>query len=191
MCVDPLAGARSLIVADFDWLPDVRLPGRNAPLVAEKEQGVNKDHDTVLVPWGKADIFFPTGAPHTHAHTHARLEGRCTLPLSGSACMGAHQHVASPASAHADFDGLAQLYLASAEWVWGGQPPSGGGKAAPEPWSDGGHIAYAHYKQVSSSPCAPHGRLLRRRRGDGVSRALRDRCTPSSSSRLTMRRARC
>ncbi|KAG2497193.1 hypothetical protein HYH03_004782 [Edaphochlamys debaryana] len=50
----------SLIAADFDKLPDVRLPGRNAPLVAEKVGGRNIDHDTLFVPWGSADIFFPT-----------------------------------------------------------------------------------------------------------------------------------
>ncbi|GIL64584.1 hypothetical protein Vafri_18474 [Volvox africanus] len=50
----------SLIAADFDKLPDVRLPGRNAPLVAQKVGGRNLDHDTLFVPWGTADIFFPT-----------------------------------------------------------------------------------------------------------------------------------
>ncbi|GFR52698.1 hypothetical protein Agub_g15325, partial [Astrephomene gubernaculifera] len=50
----------SLIAADFDKLPDVQLPGRNAPLVAEKIGGRNIDHPSVLVPWGRADIFFPT-----------------------------------------------------------------------------------------------------------------------------------
>ncbi|GIL75540.1 hypothetical protein Vretimale_15115 [Volvox reticuliferus] len=50
----------SLIAADFDKLPDVRLPGRNAPLVAQKVGGRNIDHDTIFVPWGTADIFFPT-----------------------------------------------------------------------------------------------------------------------------------
>ncbi|GLI61912.1 hypothetical protein VaNZ11_004435 [Volvox africanus] len=50
----------SLIAADFDKLPDVRLPGRNAPLVAQKVGGRNIDHDTLLIPWGTADIFFPT-----------------------------------------------------------------------------------------------------------------------------------
>eukprot|EP00198_Chlamydomonas_reinhardtii_P004507 XP_001693843.1 predicted protein [Chlamydomonas reinhardtii] len=50
----------SLIAADFDKLPDVRLAGRNAPLVAEKVGGRNIDHDSLFVPWGTADIFFPT-----------------------------------------------------------------------------------------------------------------------------------
>ncbi|MEW5300862.1 MAG: hypothetical protein WDW36_003761 [Sanguina aurantia] len=50
----------SLIAADFDALPDVSVAGTNAPLVAEKVDGVNIDHKTIYVPWGKADIFFPT-----------------------------------------------------------------------------------------------------------------------------------
>ncbi|GAX75066.1 hypothetical protein CEUSTIGMA_g2510.t1 [Chlamydomonas eustigma] len=50
----------SIIAADFDYLPDVKIPGKNAPLVSEKVNGINKDHDTLYVPWGKADIFFPT-----------------------------------------------------------------------------------------------------------------------------------
>lgn len=32
--------ARSLIASDFDRLPDIRIPGRNAPLVAEKVSGL-------------------------------------------------------------------------------------------------------------------------------------------------------
>jgi hypothetical protein len=51
----------TLIAADFDALPDVVVPGRNAPLVSgRKGAGVTVDYDTVLVPWGAADIFFPT-----------------------------------------------------------------------------------------------------------------------------------
>lgn len=50
----------SLILADFDFLPEVRIPGKNAPLVAEKVGGRKVDHDTLFVPWGTADIFFPT-----------------------------------------------------------------------------------------------------------------------------------
>jgi hypothetical protein len=51
----------TLIAADFDALPDVVVPGRNAPLVSGREgAGVTVDFDTVLVPWGAADIFFPT-----------------------------------------------------------------------------------------------------------------------------------
>eukprot|EP00798_Chlamydomonas_sp_ICE-L_P003189 gene3189-13203_t len=50
----------SLIAADFDKLPHVQVPGTNAPLIAEKVGGENIDHPTIYVPWGKADIFFPT-----------------------------------------------------------------------------------------------------------------------------------
>ena len=50
----------SIILSDFDFLPEVRIPGRNAPLVAEKVGGNKVDHDTIYVPWGTADIFFPT-----------------------------------------------------------------------------------------------------------------------------------
>lgn len=50
----------SIILSDFDFLPEVRIPGKNAPLVAEKVGGSKVDHDTLYVPWGTADIFFPT-----------------------------------------------------------------------------------------------------------------------------------
>jgi hypothetical protein len=51
----------TLIAADFDALPDVRVAGRNAPLVSGRDApGVVRDYDSVLVPWGAADIFFPT-----------------------------------------------------------------------------------------------------------------------------------
>lgn len=51
----------TLLAADFDALPDVVVPGRNAPLVSGRQgPGVTVDYDTVLVPWGEADIFFPT-----------------------------------------------------------------------------------------------------------------------------------
>ncbi|KAL6749802.1 putative S-adenosyl-L-methionine-dependent methyltransferase-domain-containing protein [Haematococcus lacustris] len=50
----------SLIAGDFDHLPLTKIPGRNAPIVAEKVKGENVEHDTILVPWGTADIFFPT-----------------------------------------------------------------------------------------------------------------------------------
>lgn len=64
----------TLIAADFDALPDIKLAGKNAPLVSGRlEGGTVQDYSSVLVPWGSADIFFPT-----------------------------------------DFDGLSQLYQASA-----------------------------------------------------------------------------
>jgi hypothetical protein len=51
----------SLIAADFDALPDIKLPGRNAPLVSGRGEGGSvQDYSSVLVPWGTADIFFPT-----------------------------------------------------------------------------------------------------------------------------------
>lgn len=53
--------SHTLIAADFDALPDVQVPGINAPLVSSRtSQGQAQDHDTVFVPWGSADIFFPT-----------------------------------------------------------------------------------------------------------------------------------
>jgi hypothetical protein len=57
----------TLIAADFNCLPEVRVAGRNAPLVSGRRpadkartRSVVEDYSTVLVPWGKADIFFPT-----------------------------------------------------------------------------------------------------------------------------------
>lgn len=51
----------SLIAADFDALPDIKLPGRNAPLVSGRGEGGSvQDYSSTLVPWGTADIFFPT-----------------------------------------------------------------------------------------------------------------------------------
>ncbi|CAI7925100.1 unnamed protein product, partial [Closterium sp. NIES-54] len=50
----------TVIAADFSLLPDVRIPGANAPLVAAKGGGVTQDQPTYLVPRGSADIFFPT-----------------------------------------------------------------------------------------------------------------------------------
>lgn len=53
--------SHSLITADFDALPDIKVPGRNAPLVSGRSADkCSVDYDTVLVPWGSADIFFPT-----------------------------------------------------------------------------------------------------------------------------------
>jgi hypothetical protein len=51
----------TLLAADFDALPDVQLPGLNAPLVSgRRAPGRPQDYDTLMVPWGAADIFFPT-----------------------------------------------------------------------------------------------------------------------------------
>jgi hypothetical protein len=51
----------TVLAADFDALPDVQLPGLNAPLVSgRRAPGQPKDYNTLMVPWGAADIFFPT-----------------------------------------------------------------------------------------------------------------------------------
>jgi len=51
----------TLIAADFDALPDIKVAGRNAPLVSGRGLGGEvQDYSSVLVPWGSADIFFPT-----------------------------------------------------------------------------------------------------------------------------------
>lgn len=50
----------SLITADFSFLPDVRIPGERAPLVASKKDGSNSDYNNYLDAKGDADIFFPT-----------------------------------------------------------------------------------------------------------------------------------
>ncbi|XP_051118024.1 protein arginine methyltransferase NDUFAF7 homolog, mitochondrial isoform X2 [Andrographis paniculata] len=50
----------SLIASDFSYLPDVRIPGERAPLVASKEHGKSSDLNSYLDAKGDADIFFPT-----------------------------------------------------------------------------------------------------------------------------------
>ncbi|KAL0281906.1 UNVERIFIED_CONTAM: hypothetical protein Sangu_2983800 [Sesamum angustifolium] len=50
----------SLIASDFSYLPDVRIPGERAPLVASKKDGNSSDHSSYLDAKGDADIFFPT-----------------------------------------------------------------------------------------------------------------------------------
>ncbi|KZV37670.1 hypothetical protein F511_32680 [Dorcoceras hygrometricum] len=50
----------SLITADFSFLPDVKIPGERAPLVASKKDGNNSDYNNYLYAEGDADIFFPT-----------------------------------------------------------------------------------------------------------------------------------
>jgi hypothetical protein len=51
-----------LIAADFDALPDVRIAGLNAPLVASQQAGgYTLDHESYLLPPGlAADVLFPT-----------------------------------------------------------------------------------------------------------------------------------
>ncbi|KAG8372744.1 hypothetical protein BUALT_Bualt12G0098600 [Buddleja alternifolia] len=50
----------SLIASDFSYLPDVRISGERAPLVASKKDGNSSDHNSYLDAKGDADIFFPT-----------------------------------------------------------------------------------------------------------------------------------
>ncbi len=49
-----------LLAADFDFLPETVIPGKNAPLVATTVNGATKDHGSYLVQPGVADIFFPS-----------------------------------------------------------------------------------------------------------------------------------
>ncbi|BDA44160.1 hypothetical protein COCOBI_05-3440 [Coccomyxa sp. Obi] len=61
--LDALIKARPfhcILAADFDHLPETRIPGKNAPLVATTAGGKTIDHSTYLVDAGTADIFFPT-----------------------------------------------------------------------------------------------------------------------------------
>lgn len=50
----------SLFASDFNYLPDVKIPGERAPLVSTKRDGSSFDHDSYLDAKGDADIFFPT-----------------------------------------------------------------------------------------------------------------------------------
>lgn len=50
----------ALIVSDFHVLPDVRVQGERAPVVATKKDGVTVDLESYLDAKGDADIFFPT-----------------------------------------------------------------------------------------------------------------------------------
>ena len=65
--LETLHGARPnhrLVAADFDSLPGVTLPGRNAPLVAAQARGgKTRDLPTYLAEVGNADVFFPTDSP--------------------------------------------------------------------------------------------------------------------------------
>ncbi len=49
-----------MILSDFDHLPDVLVPGENAPLVSSTKDGKTRDWGTLFAPFGSADIFFPT-----------------------------------------------------------------------------------------------------------------------------------
>ena len=49
-----------LLAADFDFLPETVIQGKNAPLVATTKDGVTRDYGSYLVQPGVADIFFPS-----------------------------------------------------------------------------------------------------------------------------------
>ena len=49
-----------LIFSDFDFLPDVVVPGENAPIVSSTIDGKARDRGTLFAPFGSSDIFFPT-----------------------------------------------------------------------------------------------------------------------------------
>ena len=91
--LDALAAARPgarLILADFDELPGVCLPGLRAPLVAsQRGGGVTTDHDTWLLPRGAADVFFPTDFGLLQAlvaDAAARSGGTAQAAQQGRAC---------------------------------------------------------------------------------------------------------
>ncbi|EIE25916.1 DUF185-domain-containing protein [Coccomyxa subellipsoidea C-169] len=63
MLLDTLVKAcpfHCILAADFDQLPETRIPGKNAPLAATTVGGQTIDHSTYLMEPGSADIFFPT-----------------------------------------------------------------------------------------------------------------------------------
>ena len=77
-----------LVAADFDTLPNVRIEGVNAPLVAsQRKGGQTDDHNSYILPErvaGSADVFFPTcfdtvrgvdfaTSGTTGHHEHARI----------------------------------------------------------------------------------------------------------------------
>lgn len=77
----------TLLAADFSGLPDVLLPGRNAPLVSGRAHGHHVDHDTLLVPWGTSDIFFPTDFDRLakmYRHVNSKHEGSPEVEVSAS-----------------------------------------------------------------------------------------------------------
>lgn len=85
----------SLIAADFDALPDIKLTGRNAPLVSGRGEGGSvRDYSSTLVPWGTADIFFPTD-----------FDGLCQLYAAAAAAeqSAQRQRLSSSHSSTAEF----------------------------------------------------------------------------------------
>jgi hypothetical protein len=71
-----------LLLADFDALPETVIPGRNAPLVSDTSGGRARDFDSFLLPYGSADIFFPTDFEALKA-LHAAAARRAGLPRAG------------------------------------------------------------------------------------------------------------
>ena len=52
--------SHTLLLMDFSSLPDVQVPGMNAPLISNTVDGRANDFASYFVPVGAADIFFPT-----------------------------------------------------------------------------------------------------------------------------------
>jgi len=71
-----------LLLADFDALPDTVIPGRNAPLVSDTAGGRARDFGSFLLPYGSADIFFPTDFEALKA-LHAAAARRAGLARAG------------------------------------------------------------------------------------------------------------
>ena len=71
-----------IIAVDFDSLPDVKIPGRNAPLVSQTRDGRCIDFGSYLVAPGKADVFFPTDFQYLGA-LYEESRQRLSLKLPG------------------------------------------------------------------------------------------------------------
>ena len=52
--------SHTLLLIDFETLPDVQVAGRNAPLISNTVDALPNDFSSYFVPVGAADIFFPT-----------------------------------------------------------------------------------------------------------------------------------
>ena len=97
--------AHRLLLADFDFLPDTVIAGRNAPLVSDTSDGQACDFNSFLLPYGTADIFFPTdfGALSALHAAAARREGLPKEAASPRAVLRSRDFLrcASPDSARA------------------------------------------------------------------------------------------
>jgi hypothetical protein len=102
--LDVLHAARpqhTLIAADFDALPDVTITGDCAPLVSSRSApGQAVDHSTLYVPWGSADIFFPTDFD-TLTALYREAGRRACEPSQAtrSGASGAHERITHEAHA--------------------------------------------------------------------------------------------